>query len=229
MDEQAAAADRRPAEDDEDLDELVAQARAGRPEAFSGLWSALSPTVAGYLRSRGVAAGDVDDVTSEVFLAALRGLDRFVGAGDGFRRWLFTIAHHKATDWFRVRGRLPDLDELTPESDPRCVESAEEAALPRLQVFGLRPALDGLPAPQREVLLLRVLADLPVEEIAALLGRTPGAVRQAQKRAVASLRAAAEAAPAAQPTEEHPQGRARRTRHERSVPGRPGRAIAQVP
>lgn len=229
MDEQAGAADRRRVGDEPDLDELVAQARAGRPEAFSGLWSALSPTVAGYLRSRGVGAGDVDDVTSEVFLAALRGLDRFSGAGDGFRRWLFTIAHHKATDWFRVHGGRPDVDQLTPEADPRCVESAEEAALPRLQLAGLRPALDALPALQREVLLLRVLADLSVDQIAALLDRTPGAVRQAQKRAVASLRAAADRIRWAEAADEPLEGEADRIRRERSVPGRPARAIAQVP
>ena len=83
----------------DELDLLVAAARTGGGWAFGRLWEQLAPSVAAYLRGRGVR--DADDVTSEVFLAAFRGIGRFHGDGVAFRSWLFTIAHHKSVDVHR--------------------------------------------------------------------------------------------------------------------------------
>src|SRR3954447_11842587 len=82
-----------------DLDLLVDAARASGRWAFGRLWEELSPAVAAYLRRRGVR--DAEDVTSDVFLAAFRGIAGFEGDGAAFRAWLFTIAHHKGVDFIR--------------------------------------------------------------------------------------------------------------------------------
>ena len=87
----------------DDLDALVDAARAGGGWAFGRLWEQLAPSVAAYLRRRGVQ--DADDVTSEVFLAAFLGIARFRGDGPAFRAWLFTIAHHKGVDAVRRPAR----------------------------------------------------------------------------------------------------------------------------
>jgi RNA polymerase sigma-70 factor (ECF subfamily) len=166
-----------------ELDALVRRARAGDGAAFESLWLALSPRVAAYLRSRGVTA--VDDVTSEVFLGAFTGIPAFAGDGAAFRSWLFTLAHHKSVDAFR-RSR-PEFS-YDPEIDDRRTPSAEDEALPRLGLGSLDEAIAELPRSQREVLVLRVLGDMTVEEVARIVGRSPAAVRQLQKRAVANLR-----------------------------------------
>ena len=67
----------------DDLDALVDAARAGGGWAFGRLWEQLAPSVAAYLRRRGVQ--ETDDVTSEVFLAAFGGIGRFHGDGVAFR------------------------------------------------------------------------------------------------------------------------------------------------
>ena len=175
----------------DDLDLLVGAARAGGRWAFGRLWEQLSPVVAGYLRARGVR--DVDDVTSEVFLAAFRGISRFEGDGSAFRAWLFTIAHHKGVDALRRRssGELlvgsPGLDDMgLPE---RATRSAEDLALDRVADADVVRRLGTLTDDQRAVLLLRVVADLSLAETADVLGKPVGAVKALQHRALARLRA----------------------------------------
>lgn len=176
--------------DPADLSTWVDQARAGDTAAFGRIWEALSPRVHGYLRGRGVSSAE--DVTSEVFLSAFTGLVGFAGDGPAFRAWLFTIAHHKAVD--DLRRRVPTA-EWTPESDPRSVGSAEDAAFEGVLGTRVRGMLDVLTPEQREVLLLRSVGDLSVEEVAAITGRTEGAVKQLFHRAVAGARRAAGTTP----------------------------------
>jgi RNA polymerase sigma factor (sigma-70 family) len=169
-------------------DALVAAARAGGTWAFGQLWVLLAPRVAAYVRARGVA--DVDDVTSEVFLAAFARIGEFVGEGAQFRRYVFTLAHHKAVDDIRrrfsstARQTVPFSDEV----DPRRAPSAEDLA----GHFSLDPdlatLLDSLPPLQRDVLLLRVVAGLDLADVAELIGRTEGATKQLQHRALTGLR-----------------------------------------
>ena len=168
------------------LDALVVAARAGGDWAFARLWEELSGSVAGYLRARGV--DDVDDVTSEVFLAAFTGMQSFEGDGARFRSWLFTIAHHRGVDGLRdqikARGREPYLEEL----DRRTVPSAEDTSLAHVQSDEVRAALADLTPEQRDVVLLRFVADLSVDEVAVITGRPAGAVKQLQRRGIHRLR-----------------------------------------
>ncbi len=177
---------RRDAYPDADLAAWVAAAKTGDTDAFGWIWQALSPRVNGYLRGRGVTASE--DVTSEVFLAAFTGLGSFSGDGTAFRSWLFTIAHHKAVDIVR---RRKDHAEYTPEGDPRTSASAEQDALDGIVDADIRAMLSALTDEQREVLLLRTLGDMSLEQVAEVTGRTVGAVKQLHHRAVAAARRAA--------------------------------------
>ncbi len=170
-----------------ELDTWVAAARRGDGPAFEALWRSLSPRVAGYVRGRGVDA--VDDVTSEVFLAAFASMHRFTGVGNDFRAWLFTIAHHKAVD---VRRTYQDADVYSPDSDPRVSPSAEDEVLDGIVDPEIRAMLGALTDDQRDVLLLRVLADLSIEQVAAITGRSTGAVKQLHHRAIGTAQRAAE-------------------------------------
>ena len=168
------------------LDSLVVAARAGGDWAFARLWEELSGSVAGYLRARGV--DDVEDVTSDVFLAAFQGMRGFEGDGAQFRSWLFTIAHHRGVDGIRGQikagGQEPYLENL----DHRTVPSAEDSTLDILQNDELYRVLANLTPDQRDVVLLRFVADLSLEEVATITGRNIGAVKQLQRRGVERLR-----------------------------------------
>jgi RNA polymerase sigma factor (sigma-70 family) len=171
----------------EDLNDLVAKAKGGSQGAFAVIYEILARPVAGYLRSRGVP--DVEDVTSEVFLAVFAGIGRFQGDAEGFRSWVFTIAHRRCVDHWRRTGRRPATEPLEPD-DAGTAPSAETAALENVGEERVRALLARLSSDQRDVLLLRIVGDLTVDQVAEVLGKTSGAVKALQHRGLAQLRKA---------------------------------------
>ncbi len=175
------------------FDDVLAAAQAGAAWAFEVLYRDLSPAVTGYLRLHG--ALDPDDLASETFLAVFRGLAGFSGDEGALRSWVFTIAHRRLVDDWRRRSRRPQLagevGELPPETPGGNVE---DDVLTRLGTETVHRLCAGLPADQRSVLLLRVLADLTVEQVAAVMGRSVGSVKALQRRGLRRLRAELETA-----------------------------------
>ncbi|MEX2658779.1 MAG: sigma-70 family RNA polymerase sigma factor [Acidimicrobiales bacterium] len=143
----------------------------------------LAPGVLGYLRAE--RAPEPEDLLGEVFLQVARDLGRFSGDDDACRRWVFTIAHHRLVDDRRRRHARPQrTDAQVPDvADPR---PADEAGLDPV----LRGALAALTPDQREVVVLRFVADLSLEDTAGITGRTVGAVKSLQVRALDNLRKA---------------------------------------
>lgn len=170
----------------EDVDAVLARARRGSPEAFTELYQHLVRPVAGYLRSKGVL--EVEDVTSEVFLAVFAGIGSFDGDGEHFRSWVFTIAHRRSVDYWRRAGRTPPSEPLEPTDDGGLSPSAEALALDSIGEQQAIALLDTLSPEQREVLLLRIIGDLTVEQVAEVVGKTAGAVKALQHRGLARLR-----------------------------------------
>jgi RNA polymerase sigma-70 factor (ECF subfamily) len=132
-----------------------------------------------YLRAAG--ATDSEDLLSEVFVDVLRSLERFQGDDDALRRWVFTIAHHRLVDDHRRRARRRRL--LLTQRGPR-VAPPDEPLDPALVA-----ALDALTPDQREVVVLRFVADLSLETVAAMTNRAEGAVKSLQHRALRNLAA----------------------------------------
>jgi len=172
-----------------DRSATLAAARAGHGEAsaraFEAIYAELAPSVASYLRMSAVP--DVEGLTNEVFLQVHQGLPRFTGDWPAFRSWVFTIAHHRTVDETRRsmrRPRVVPMDDLL--EDP--AGDVEVDALDALSDAWLRSLLDGLSTDQRAVLLLRLTADLPLERVAQVLGKSLGAVKALQHRALANLR-----------------------------------------
>ena len=171
---------------DEPFATLLTAAQAGGEWAYERLYRALAPAVAGYLRVQGAA--EPDDLTSEVFERAFSALGTFSGGEPQFRSWVFTIAHHRLTDERRRAARRPArVDGEVPQSLPSQVNVEEEASR-RLATERVHRLCDGLAPDQRDVLLLRMLADQTVDDIASALGKTPGAVKALQRRGLAALR-----------------------------------------
>ncbi|QZY28335.1 RNA polymerase sigma factor [Nocardioides coralli] len=161
-------------------------ARRGEQWACTEVWLCLAPRVRAFLHARG--SREPDDLTSEVFLAVFRGLDGFVGGPDQFVAFVFTVARRRLVDELRRRSRRPVLAEWAEEDDTRLCESAEHEALLRVEDRDVRDLLLLLSPDQREVLELRLLADLTVAQVAEVLGKPPGAVKALQRRGLAALR-----------------------------------------
>lgn len=178
---------RRPAYLGDQFEQVLTAARAGAGWAAERLWRSLAPAVAGYLRAQGAA--EPDDLTSEVFIGVFRGLAAFSGTEEQFRSWVFTIAHRRLVDDRRRLSRRPPPGPLDP--DDACspaADSAEHEALGRLGSRQVAALCDQLVPDQRDVLLLRLVAGLTVDEVATALGRSEGAVKALQRRAVLALR-----------------------------------------
>lgn len=166
----------------------AAQANAGW--AFTRLYESLAPAVTGYVRTQGVR--DADDIVNEVFLAAFVRLGSFRGNETQFRSWVFTIAHHRIVDFRRAAACRPRLEPLDGAVGHQLanVGSVEDDALASVGLSHLGPVLGQLSADQREVITLRVIADLSVEDVAQMMGKHAGAIRALQHRAVNALRRA---------------------------------------
>jgi RNA polymerase sigma-70 factor, ECF subfamily len=164
----------------------LAAAQAGSSWACTVLWVDHAPAVAAFLKARG--SREPEDLTSEVFLAAFDRLGDFVGGEAEFRSFVFSIAYRRLVDELRKRYRRGDTVELTAERDPRLAPSAEDVVLRQLGDESALRLFDALPDAQRDVMMLRIVADLTVEQIAQTLRKRPGAVKALQRRALESLR-----------------------------------------
>ena len=169
-----------------DVDPAVLQAaQLGAGWAFERIYAQLSPVVHGYLRAQG--AEDPEGAVNDVFLRAFRGLGSFTGAPPAFRAWLFTIAHHLVVDQRRFASRRPR--QVAFDRLPEVVGgNSEDDAVRRLTLARLAAQLELLTVEQRDVLLLRFVADLSLEEIASAQGRSVGSVKALQHRAVETVR-----------------------------------------
>lgn len=168
----------------EQFQSVLQAAQADAAWAYERLYRWLSPSVCGYLRMQG--ATDPEDLTSEVFLGAFRGIGGFSGDEDGFRAWVFTIAHRRLTDERRAIGCRPQF--VAAELPDAPGGDVEEEALRRLSAERVRSLCAGLAPDQGDVLLLRLVSGMTVEAVADVLGKTPGAVKALQRRGVVAIR-----------------------------------------
>jgi len=176
----------------DDIDVLVDRAVAGQADAVRDLLGRIHPVVVRYCRAR-LSGGyrslsTADDVAQEVCMAVLAALPGYRREGRPFLAFVYGIAGNKVVDAHRAAGRsksspvaeVPDV--VATEPGP------EDVVLSASAGHRMRELLTNLPAPQREILMMRVGAGMSADETAAALGTTPGAVRVAQHRALTKLR-----------------------------------------
>jgi len=166
--------------------QVLEQARAGSEPAFAVLYRSLAPAVLGFARGRG--APDPEDVVAETMTSVARNLDRFDGDEAAFRSWAFTIAYRRVVDGRRRASRRIPARHLAEAEDWPSGSPSADAVVDGLASEPVRDALLRLGAEQRDVVLLRVLGDLSVREVATLIGKREGAVKMIQARALSQLR-----------------------------------------
>jgi RNA polymerase sigma-70 factor (ECF subfamily) len=168
-----------------DVEAMVRDARAGDGHALGQIYDTYRDRVARFATGRLGDPEKAEDVTSETFEAVCRNLGSY-RAGTDFEAWLFTIASRRVADQFRRRSRRREV-ELVEAVHPTVDGPEDEllAAERRAEVAG---AFRRLRADHQEVLALRVLAGLSAAQAGEVLGKSEGAVRVAQHRALRSLK-----------------------------------------
>jgi RNA polymerase sigma-70 factor (ECF subfamily) len=168
-----------------DLEAILARARAGDRDALRALFRAYQPRLLRFLRALEPRAAD--DLAGDVWLAVAGRIGRFEGGEAGFRAWLFAIARNRLADHRRRAARRPRLVPL----DDAAPTAPDDPAATAIDQLSAQDAIGHLVAElspdQTEVVLLRVVGGLSVQEVAALTGRTPGSVRVIQHRALKRL------------------------------------------
>lgn len=169
---------------DQAFDQVLAAAKLGEDWAWTKIYTDLAGPLTGYLTLRG--ASDPEDETSETLLSVARNIASFEGDEEAFRSWVFVIAHRRMIDARRKRSRRVETTPLE-AAQPRGGD-VEVEALSALSAGEVMEMLAPLTDEQREVIVLRVLADLSLEQTANVVGKRIGSVKALQRRAIATLR-----------------------------------------
>jgi RNA polymerase sigma-70 factor, ECF subfamily len=170
--------------------DLVA-ARQREPAAVARVYTAYAPALFRFFMAELRDRQEAQDLTGNVFVSVIEGLPRFRGPVQALGGWLFRIARNDLYDHRRKQARSPGHAPLDDHLDEAAAaagaDDPEEVAIERLEGGRVMAALQALSLDQREVLLLRMAAGLTAPEVAAVLGKTPGAVKSLQHRGLASL------------------------------------------
>lgn len=172
------------------LDATLRLAIKGDEACFGELWRAMNPRLERFLYAQG-AMGDppASDVASETWLQVVRDLPRFKGDYAEFRSWLYQIARNRMIDAARAKSRRPiasvDIDEMDRWAS---LEDLAVGVANRAELAGIIEKIRGLPAAQSEALMLRIVADLSVDETARAMKKSPNATRVLVHRALTNLR-----------------------------------------
>ncbi len=167
-------------------DDALARAQQGDPAGFEWIYSQLSPLVLGYFSGRG--AEDPEGLTQEVFLTVFTKLTSLRGGPGALRTFVFSVAHARWVDEVRRKARGPVLTGYEPEADSRTSASAESVALDRFGEGNVEELLAALKDEHREVLLLRIVAGLTLEQVGDVMERSTGSIKQLQRRGLLRLK-----------------------------------------
>jgi RNA polymerase sigma-70 factor (ECF subfamily) len=160
----------------------LVQARNGVGAGFEYLFHELAGPVAAFSARQG--ADDPDGVANTALFEAYKGLPMFEGDYRAFRAFVFRIARNRIIDDYRKRSRRPQLTELRGEASRPVWEHTDERLGSEEWVTGM---LEQLTEDQREVVMLRVLGDLSIEDTALIIGKPVTAVKALQRRAIRRL------------------------------------------
>jgi RNA polymerase sigma-70 factor (ECF subfamily) len=167
------------------FDVILNAAKGGEEWAWAVIYRDLAGAVTGYLAVRG--APEPEDQASETLFDVARNIGRFEGDESSFRSWVFVIAHRRLIDARRKKGRQVETTPLQ-DSEVHPMGDVESEALDHLALAEMIDLLAPLTDDQRDVVALRLIADLSLEETADVMGKGVGAIKALQRRAVGNLK-----------------------------------------
>jgi len=166
---------------------LVRRAQEGDQRAFAQLYEENFDRIYRYVAVRIGDRTEAEDMTQQVFLKAIQSISSFKWKGAPFAAWLFRIAHNQVVDYFRKkqkRATVP-LDESMPISGG---DDPQQLVERNVDIEQLIMATNKLTGSQREVISLRFAGELPIAQVARIMGKTEGAIKALQHSAIVALR-----------------------------------------
>jgi RNA polymerase sigma-70 factor (ECF subfamily) len=177
-----------PAWQDSEESELIEIAKGGEADAFGELYRRYAKIVFRFIYANLNDRFDAEDLTEEVFLRAWRSLSNYRQKGVPFLAYLFKIARNVLIDFYRRAGRSGGHMSIEDKQITDFNPDPGETAILNIEHQEIRNTLTELREDYRTVLVLSFLSGLSPEETGAVMGRTPGAVRILQHRALSALR-----------------------------------------
>jgi RNA polymerase sigma-70 factor (ECF subfamily) len=182
------------AEEQDDFEGVIALAREGDPGAWAEIYRRFAGPVYGFFVHQVRDPEVAEDLTAGVFVEAIQACGRFSGTVSALRSWLFRIARNDLVDHWRHARRVQneaiedvddaDLARAIPVDDPA------DTAISAVNRSRLLASINRLSPEQRQVVLLRLAGDLSSAEIGRVMGKSEGAIKALQYRALAVLRKA---------------------------------------
>jgi len=170
-------------------EQIVANAIQGRSSAFGRLYDHYQPKIYRFVLIKVGRREDAEDLTHQVFLSAWQSIKNYRHLGHPFSSWLYKIARNQIIDFYRTSKREQSLEEVSIERiemvSPPVAQLAAEHALE----FGrIQNAIQKLKPYYQDVIIMRFVEELSLKEVAAVLGKSEGAIKLMQHRAVKVLR-----------------------------------------
>jgi RNA polymerase sigma-70 factor (ECF subfamily) len=173
-------------EDTDAVRRLVGQAQQGDRRALEELYLMHFDRIYSYLHLSVGNRHDAEDLTNQTFVKMLESIERFEWRTAPISAWLFRIAHNLAMDHFRA-GRRWQPEEEPPEPEADEWHTAEDEALEAIGRRSMLAMIEDLSPDQQQVLTLKFVFNFSNGEVAAILGKTEGAIKSLQHRALATL------------------------------------------
>lgn len=167
------------------IDKLAVKAQSGDSEAFAQIYDELVKPVYRYIFYR-VDDAIAEDLTEETFFKAWQNLKQYKKGKHPFSSWVFKIAHNLVVDYYRKNRTTEEIDERM--ADPQQTSNPAYQADIKLTQIRLRKVIRRLPENYQQVIILKYINELDNKEIASVIGKSEGAVRTLQFRALARLR-----------------------------------------
>jgi RNA polymerase sigma-70 factor (ECF subfamily) len=165
-------------------DDLIRRAKAADHQALSTIYERYAPGIYRYIYYRVGDSEVARDLQSDVFLRMLEGIGRYEDRGWSISAWLYRIAHDRTIDTLRRRDRVRNIPL---EAWAQACDGPDDGVELGVEQAALRRAILRLSPCQRQVIRLRYLYELPIQETANQMGRTPGSIKSLQHRALQSL------------------------------------------
>ncbi len=173
-------------ESTEHVRRLVERAQQADRAALEELYLIHFDRIYSYLHMSVGNRHDAEDLTTQTFLKMLESIGRFRWQAAPFSAWLFRIAHNLAMDHFRARRRWQPEEEV-PEPPGSEEPSAEFEAMQSIGRQSMMELIERLSPEQQQVLTLKFVFNFPNADVATILGKTEGAIKSLQHRALGSL------------------------------------------
>jgi RNA polymerase sigma-70 factor (ECF subfamily) len=168
-----------------DIDKLVVKAKSGDTVAFGQIYDELLKPVYRYIYYR-VEDAIAEDLTEETFLRAWQNLKKYKKGKHPFSSWVFKIAHNLVVDYYRKNRVITEIDEHM--ADPNIDRNPAHQADVKLTNVRLRKVIRKLPDNHQQVIILKYINELSNSEVADAMGKSEGAIRTLQFRALQELR-----------------------------------------